>query len=134
MAYLTNPVVTVNSIDLTAFCSSAEMIYEKDVLPADVFGTTAHENLPGLENNSVTLNLFMSYAAGEVYATLKSLVGVSTTVTIKPTSAAISGTNPVQQLVGCRLFSLPVASGAVGELSQISVTWQGGTWSEDTTP
>jgi hypothetical protein len=135
MAYLTNPQVTVNGVDLTGFISSAEMIYEKDSLTADTFGTVAHQFLAGLQNNSVTLNVFQSYGAGEVYATLKGLVGVSTTVKVKPNgSGAISPTNPVQELVGCTLFSLPVASGAVGELSQFSVSFQGGVWSEDVTP
>lgn len=135
MAYLTNPQVTVNGIDLTAWCSSAELVYEKDSLTADVFGTTAHQFAPGLENNSVTLNLFLDYGVGTVYATLKGLVGVSTTVKVKPNgAAAISTTNPVQELVGTTLFSLPTASGSVGELSAITVTFQGGVWSEDVTP
>jgi len=72
----------------------------------------------------------MTYAASEVYATLKALVGTRTTVTLKPTSAATSATNPVFTLTGCYLETLPVLTGAVGEMSQIDITFTGGVYSE----
>jgi hypothetical protein len=76
------------------------------------------------------MTLFMTYAASEVYATLKALVGTRTTVTLKPTSAATSATNPVLTLTGCYLESLPVLTGSVGEMSQIDITWTGGVYTE----
>jgi hypothetical protein len=76
------------------------------------------------------MTLFMTYAASEVYATLKALVGTRTTVTLKPTSAAPGATNPVLTLTGCYLESLPLLTGSVGEMSQIDITWTGGVYSE----
>jgi hypothetical protein len=70
----------------------------------------------------------MSYAASETYATLASLVGTTTTVTMKPTSAATSATNPLFTLTGTYLEALPVIDAKMGELSTISITFKGGTY------
>lgn len=133
MPYLANPVVTVNSVDLTGYCTGATYNYRKDSLESTVFGNTARNFQAGLENNEVTLDLFLSYGVGEVWATLEALLGVSTTITLKPSSGVDSATNPKSILTGAVLFELPVVSATVGELSQISVTFQGGTYSKDTT-
>ena len=128
--YLTNPVVTVNSVALTGFCTSAEMMRVQESIDTTVFGQTSREYSSGLANNECTMTLFMTYAAAEVYATLKALVGTRTTVTLKPTSAATSATNPVLTLTGAYLESLPVLTGAVGEMSQIDITFTGGVYTE----
>jgi hypothetical protein len=72
----------------------------------------------------------MTYAASEVYATLKALVGTRTTITLKPTSASPSATNPLFTLTGAYLETLPVLTGAVGEMSQIDITFTGGVYTE----
>jgi len=81
----------------------------------------------GLQENSVTLDLYWSTASSETYATLKALVGTSTNVTIKGTSAAVSATNPLGTLTGGFLAELPVVY-TVGELATCSVTFNGGTF------
>jgi hypothetical protein len=128
--YLTNPVVTVNSVALTGFCTSAEMMRVQESIDTTSFGQSSREYSSGLANNECTMTLFMTYAAAEVYATLKSLVGTRTTVTLKPTSAATSATNPVLTLTGAYLESLPVLTGSVGEMSQIDITFTGGVYTE----
>jgi hypothetical protein len=128
--YLTNPVVTVNSVALTGFCTSAEMMRVQESIDTTSFGQSSREYSSGLANNECTMTLFLTYAAAEVYATLKSLVGTRTTVTLKPTSAATSATNPVLTLTGAYLESLPVLTGSVGEMSQIDITFTGGVYTE----
>jgi hypothetical protein len=128
--YLTNPVVTVNSVALTGFCTSATMNRVQESIDTTAFGQTSREYSSGLANNECTMTLFMTYAASEVYATLKALVGTRTTVTLKPTSAATSATNPVLTLTGAYLETLPVLTGAVGEMSQIDISFTGGVYSE----
>jgi hypothetical protein len=128
--YLTNPVVTVNSVALTGFCTSATMNRVQESIDTTAFGQTSREYSSGLANNECTMTLFMTYAASEVYATLKALVGTRTTVTLKPTSAATSATNPVLTLTGAYLETLPVLTGAVGEMSQIDITFTGGVYTE----
>ena len=128
--YLTNPVVTVNSVALTGFCTSATMNRVQESIDTTAFGQTSREYSSGLANNECTMTLFMTYAASEVYATLKALVGTRTTITLKPTSASPSATNPVLTLTGAYLETLPVLTGAVGEMSQIDITFTGGVYTE----
>jgi len=132
--YLANPaLVEINSVDLTDVCSSATYTYQKEALENTSFGQTARTFVAGLENNEITLTFFMQYSAGDVYATLQPLVGSTTTIKIKPSTGNESATNPIQILTGAYLASLPVFNGSVGELSTVDVTFQGGTWSADTT-
>ena len=128
--YLSNPVVTVNSVALTGFCTAAAMNRVQESIDTTVFGSTSRQYSSGLANNECTMTLFMSYAASEVYATLKALVGTQTTVTLKSSSAATSATNPILTLTGCYLETLPVMNTTVGEISSIDITFTGGVYSE----
>lgn len=128
--YLSNPVVTVNSVALTGFCTAATLNRVQESIDTTSFGQTSREYSSGLANNELTMTLFLTYAASETYATLKALVGTRTTVTLKPTSAATSATNPVHTLTGCYLESLPVLNTTVGEMSTIDITFTGGVYTE----
>lgn len=130
---LSNPVVTVNSVDLSDQCTAATFTERYAELTATSFGDTANKYVKGLGDHEVTLSLYMSYAASETYATLKSLVGTTTTVVVKPASGADSATNPGFTLTGAFLAELP-HSFTLGELSTIDVTFHGGVYSEDVTP
>ena len=132
--YLSNPVVTVNSIALTDQCTAATLTHRFDQLEATAFGDTDRKYVKGLGNHEVTLSLYMSYASGDTYATLASLVGTTTTVRVQPTSGADSATNPAFILTGAFLAELPVLSATMGELSTVDVTFVGGTYSVDITP
>ena len=129
--YLSNPVVTVNAVDLSDQCSGATVNQTFAQLSNTAFGDTAMKYVAGLQENSITLDLYWSTASTETYATLKSLVGTSTNVTIKGSSAATSATNPLGTLTGGFLAELPVVY-TVGELATCSITFNGGTfaWSE----
>ena len=125
--YLSNPVVTVNSVDLSDQCTGATINQRYNQLSNTAFGDTAMKYTAGLQDNSVTLELYWSTAATETYASLKSLVGTTTNITIKGSSAATSATNPLGTLTGGFLAELPVVY-TLGELATVSVTWSGGTW------
>jgi hypothetical protein len=131
--YLSNPVVTVNSIDLTNQCTAATLTRTVEALDATAFGDTSRKFTGGLQNNELTLTLLMSYAATETYATLKSLVGTTTTVRVQPAAPPDSATNPGLVVTGAYLESLPVLNATLGELSTIDITFTGGVFSEDTT-
>jgi hypothetical protein len=128
--YLSNPVVTVNSVALTGWCTAATVNRVVESIDTTSFGSTSREYSGGLQNNEVTMSLFLTYGASEVYATLKALVGTRTTVTLKATSAANSATNPLHTITGCYLESLPVLQTTVGEMSQIDITFTGGAYTE----
>ena len=128
---LSNPVVTVNSVDLTDQCKSAELHVAVGELESTAFGSTSRVYVSGLYENTLKLTLYMSYAAAETYATLKSLVGTQTTVKVKPTSSAASATNPEMVLTSTFLKELPHMF-TLGELSVVDIEFHGGTYSEVT--
>jgi hypothetical protein len=131
--YLSNPVVTVNSVDLSDQCTAATLTVRYDQLESTAFGDTDRKYVKGLGNHELTLSLFMSYAGSETYATLATLVGTSTTVRVQPAAPPDSSTNPGFILTGTFLAELPVLNASMGELSTIDVTFTGGVYSVDTT-
>ena len=126
--YLSNPTITVNSVDLSDQCTSATLTVKYDALESTAFGGTSRVYVAGLGDHELQVELFMSYAATETYATLATLVGTATTVVMKPTSSAVGATNPSFTLTGTYLEALPVIDAALGELSSISLTFKGGTY------
>ena len=130
--YLSNPVISIGAVDISDQCTAATLTQTIQNLQANAFGSTAISYVAGLQDNSLTLDLYWSTAASETYATLKSLVGtVITTITVKGSSAATSATNPMGTLTGSFLPTLsPVYT--LGALTTCSVTFMGGTfaWSE----
>ena len=132
--YLSNPVVTVNSVDLSNQCTSATVTHRFDQLESTAFGQTDRTYVKGLGNHEVTLSLYMSYAASETYATLSALVGTTTTVRIQPAAPPDGATNPGFILTGAFLAELPVLNATMGELSTIDITFTGGVYSVDVTP
>ena len=132
--YLSNPVVTVNSVDLSDQCTSATFTRRVDALESTAFGDSDRKYVSGLGNHELTLTLYMSYAATETYATLATLVGTTTTVRVQPAAPPDSATNPGFILTGTFLAELPVINATMGELSTIDITFQGGVYSVDTAP
>lgn len=132
--YLSSPVVTVNSVDLSDQCTAATFTRNFDALETTAFGSTSRTYTGGLSDHELTLTLYMSYAGSETYATLATLVGTTTTVIVKPTTGSEGATNPGFTLTGAFMPSLPVINATLGELSMIDVTFQGGAYTVDVTP
>jgi hypothetical protein len=82
----------------------------------------------GLENNTLEVTFLSDFSATAVYDTLKSLVGTTTTVKVKPTSASTAATNPEFTLTGATLLSLPLVDGTVGDNAQMVATFVGGAY------
>ena len=130
--YLSNPSLTVNAVDLSDQTTSATLTVKFDALESTAFGGSSRVYTAGLGDHELTVELFMSYAASETYATLATLVGTATTVVMKPTSSAVSATNPSFTLTGTYLEALPVIDATLGELSSISLTFRGGVYTAAT--
>lgn len=128
--YLSSPVVTVNGVDMSDNCTGATININYDQLEATAFGDTSRKFTSGLGNHSVTLDFYASFASSESWATLKAIVGSTTTVIVKPTTGADSPTNPGITFTGTFLPTLPIVT-AVGALGTISVTFNGGVYSTD---
>jgi len=127
--YLSNPTVTINSVDLQDQCTSATINYVYEQLETTAFGDTARKfggsAVTSLQNNSVEIELYQSYAASETEATIFGLVGINTTIVIKPTSAAVSATNPSYTISGYLESHTPI-NASLGELSTITLSFAGG--------
>jgi len=128
--YLSNAAVQINSVDLQDQCTSAVVTYSFDQLETTSFGDTARKfggsTVTSLQNNTIEVELYQSYAASETEATIFGLVGIQTTIVVKPTSAAVSATNPSYTLTGCYLASHTPINASLGELSTITLTFAGG--------
>ena len=131
--YLSNPVVTVNAVDLSDQCTAAVFTQRYDQLENTTFGKTARTYQSGLGNHEVTLTLYQSYAVSETFATLENVVGGLVTVIVKPAVGADSATNPGFTLTGALLAEFPVINATMGELSTIDVTFVGGVYTADVT-
>ena len=95
---LTDAVVTVATVDLSAYVQSVELSESFDELDTTNMGSGGRrERVAGLADATFTATFFQSWEALKVDATIAPLVGTVAAVTVKPTSGAISATNPEYQ-------------------------------------
>ena len=128
--YLSQPALTINAVDLTDQCTSATLTQVQKSENSSTFGSNDSFYVTGMTDHTFEVELFMSYAASETWATLQNLVGTQTTVTISPTAAGLatpSATAPKFTLTNCYLEELPLIDASLGDLSAITLTFQGGT-------
>ena len=72
---LSNPQVTIATVDMSDQTTAATLTRTVEALEDTAFGTTSRTYTGGLENNELTVTMYLSYAASETYATLAPLVG-----------------------------------------------------------
>ena len=58
---LSNPKVTIGGIDLSGWCTSATLTKTVTALNDTVFGNTANTFTAGLEDNELSVTLFLKY-------------------------------------------------------------------------
>jgi len=139
--YLTNPTVNLapttggTLVDLTDQCRSATITLGNDSLESTAFGDTGHRFVPGLQTVEVELEMYLSYGAGEVEATLFANVGTgTTTLVISPSGLSEGPSNPEYTIINMQLVNFTPIAGAVGELSMVTASFVGGTYTRDITP
>ncbi len=116
-------VVTLNSVDVSDQVTAATINQTFDELETtSMGGNGSHTFVKGLESSTVTLDFLNSYAAAEVATTLQTAYGTTVALSIKPTSAVISATNPEFQTT-ILVNNLTPVSGSVGDLSTQSITF-----------
>ena len=123
---LTDAVITVNSIALSDHSNSVTLTFEIDSVESTAFGSTGHKFTGGLQNNTLDIEFMQDFAASNVEATVYPLVGTTTTVKVKPTSAVTGATNPEYTLTGCFLASHTPVAATVGEMAMTSLSFTGG--------
>ena len=125
---------SVGGTDLSSYVSSITLDFAVDPIPVDSMGSNGHLFTAGLQNNSVAITFNQDFAASQVAATLDGQIGLgTTTIVVKATSAITSPTNPAYTISNAFLAATQPVNGAVGDLAQMSVTFQGGTIAKTTT-
>jgi hypothetical protein len=136
MAIYVNKDVTVlvNAVDLTAYVTNVEVVKAVDSVESTSMSSTStngHQFVGGIQNNTVTISFNQDFAATKVNATLTALVGVQTTVVVRPTSAVVGATNPNFTLTGALMSEYRPVTGAVGDLATVgAITFNGGILTE----
>lgn len=135
--YLSNPVVTINSVNLTDQCTSATINYVYEQLETTAFGDSSRKYggaaITSLQNNSIEVELYQSYAAGETEVSIFGLVGIQTTIVIKASDTTVSATNPSYTMTGYLESHTPI-NASLGELSTVSLVFNGGNLFKSTSP
>jgi len=124
---LTNADITVNGVVLSDRANSVTLTYEVDAVESTAFGSGGHTFVGGLQNITVDVEFMQDFAASEVEATVFPLVGTQTTVTVRPSAASTSTTNPLYTVSNTFLAAHTPVAAAVGELSMTSLSFTGGT-------
>ena len=120
--------------DLSDQANACAITIGQDSLESTAFGDTGHRFTGGLQSVEVSITFFLSYGATEVEAILASCVGTGTTIlTISPSGATESATNPEYVITNAMLASFTPINSTVGELATVEASFTGGTWVRDVT-
>ena len=133
--FLSNATVIVGGTDLSDQVKSVTLTVGYDSLEITAMGDAGRKYTKGLQSVEVAIEMFNSYGATEVEATLYDLVGDGdTTIVISPSGASESATNPEYTITNAMLASFTPISSVVGELSMSTATFTGGSFARDITP
>jgi len=113
--------VVINNVDLSDHVQSVTINYESELQDDTCMGDSTRTMLGGLKNWSIDVEFAQDFAAGEVDATLFSIVGSSVPVVVKPASGAVSTTNPSYSGTGV-IGSYNPMGNSVGDLATAPVT------------
>ena len=122
---ITTGFVEIDGQDLTTDVKSYSVDLRKDQIDDTALNDTAHSFLAGLQNNEVTVEFLQDFAVSTgVDTTLFDVWdgGVAVTIKVRPTSGAITTSNPEYQFSGV-LFDYTPISGAIGDQALTSVTF-----------
>lgn len=122
-----NASVTINSVDLSSLVESVQITHAAERVEITSMGMTSRRYTTGLAADAMVINFYVDFAASKTEATIYPLVGTTTIVIVKPTSAATSPTNPTYTYNNAYVEShTPMGNGKVGEIPMTQITLSGG--------
>ena len=122
------------AVDVSDQCTKCEVMIGYDLLESTAFGDGGHRAVQGLQNVSVSLDLFLSYGATEVETLLAAIITAgSCTIIVSPSGTTESASNPEFTITNATLEANPAIMSTVGELAVASITFTNGTWARDVT-
>ena len=137
--FLSNATINITqgatSYDLSDQANACTITIGQDSLESTAFGDTGHRFVGGLQSVEVSIDFFISYGVGEVETALAAMVGQGSTVlTISPSGASESASNPEYTITNAMLENFTPINSTVGELATVTASFTGGTWVRDVTP
>lgn len=118
--------IAVNGTALSDHCSSLELEDTADEVDFTSFSPNSYKEIgQGFKDATVTATFFADFAAGSVHSVLQPLYssGGTFSVEIRPTSSAVSATNPKATMTS-RLFSYSGIAGAVGDAATFDASFR----------
>lgn len=120
---LTSARVELNGVDMSTYAAGVELSVDSAELDATDFGSGGwKEVIGGLKSGNVRISWHADFATTTVDDRLWALLGTVCTLKIRPTSSAISTTNPEYQ-TNVLVNSLQPVAGNVGDLASMDNTW-----------
>jgi hypothetical protein len=115
--------VAINGTAISDHCSSVTVEDNADEIDFTAFSANAYREFgQGLKDATITLTVFQDYAASSVYSIFQPLYANGGTfgIEVRPTSSAVSATNPKASMTG-RLYSFNPIGGAVGDAATADI-------------
>lgn len=122
----TDAFVSVNSVDLSDWVTSVSVNLAYDEIETTAMGATSHEFKKGLQSSTIDITFNNDFTAAASYATVVAEIGEGdSTISVRPTSAAVGATNPSFNMTKGMISTMPVIGGAVGDLAQFTIQAKG---------
>lgn len=123
---LRDAVITVNGVNISDHTSSVEINDEAEEVEFTAFTAGGYREFgQGLKDATITATVFNDYDASSIDQTIQPLYANGSTfpVTVKPTSAATSGSNPIYSMTA-RIYSYSPITGEVGSANTTELTFR----------
>lgn len=114
--------VTINGTNFSTSLASVELPIEVEEQDTTAFGAEFRTRIAGLKTGSITLEFHQDFGAAAIDSVLYPLLGTNATVSVSPTSATVSATNPTFSGEFLVTQYSPFSS-TIGDLATLSVTW-----------
>ena len=114
--------VEINGTNFSTSLASVELPIEVEEQDTTAFGAEFRTRIAGLKTGSITLEFHQDFGAAAIDSVLYPLLGTNATVTVSPTSATVSASNPSFSGEFLVTQYSPFSS-TIGDLATLSVTW-----------
>ena len=115
--------VSVDGNDISSSVKSVTVNISAEMQDDTTMGDDTKSNKGGLKNWSAEVELLQDFASGQLDSILFPLVGTTVAVIFRPTSAAVSASNPNYTGNGT-VESYPPLGGTVGDLASTTISIQ----------
>jgi hypothetical protein len=113
--------VTIDSNDVSTNVASVTLSQTAEDVETTAFGSNSRTRIGGLKDGEVSFDFHQDFGSGGIDSIFQPLLGTVVTVEIKPTTEAVSATNPSYTFSVLVTEYSPFDS-SVGDLATFSVT------------